>query len=165
MKLEQANKNDAPAINALLNIAYRGEKGWSTEIDLVEGERSHVSHVEAAIEQNIFLIYKEENVIIGCICLESKGNDAHLGQFAVHPDHQVKGLGNLLLKAAETHAKQTLKSQQFILSVLSKRLELIAFYERRGYQRTGVSMAFPRHLNVGIPKMDDLSIEQFCKSA
>lgn len=165
MKLEQANENDAPAINALLNIAYRGEKGWSTEIALVDGERSQVSDVQVAIKQSIFLIYKEEEQLIGCICLEPKGNDVYLGQFAVHPDHQAKGLGDLLLKSAETYARDTLKSQQFILSVLSKRLELIAFYERRGYQKSGVSMAFPLHLNVGIPKMDDLIIEQFCKTA
>ncbi len=164
MKLEQANKNDALAINALLNRAYRGEKGWSTEIALVDGERSQVSDVEAAIEQGIFLIYKEKGELIGCICIESKGDNAYLGQFAVHPDHQERGLGNLLLKSAEAYAKETLKPQQFILSVLSKRFELIAFYERRGYQKSGVSMPFPRHLNVGVPKIDDLIIEQFCKN-
>jgi hypothetical protein len=47
--------------------------------------------------------------------------------------------------------------------VLSARHELIEFYLRRGYSRTGEVSAYPVDADVGIPKIADLMIETLAK--
>ena len=44
------------------------------------------------------------------------------------------------------------------MSVLSQRPELLAFYQRRGYQVTGETYAFPVEENVGQPLHADIHI-------
>ena len=46
--------------------------------------------------------------------------------------------------------------------VVSQRTELIAFYERRGYRRTGQVENLPA--NIGIPKRINLTIDYLEKS-
>jgi hypothetical protein len=49
--------------------------------------------------------------------------------------------------------------------VITLRTELIAWYERRGYRRTGVFKAFPYgDARFGIPKRGDLRLEVLRKS-
>ena len=46
------------------------------------------------------------------------------------------------------------------MTVIDIRDELIAFYERRGYRRTGVYKPFPHgDERFGLPKRDDLRFE------
>jgi hypothetical protein len=46
------------------------------------------------------------------------------------------------------------------MTVIDLRDELIAFYERRGYARTGIKKPFPYgDARYGIPKRDDLRFE------
>lgn len=164
MKLELANITEAKEINDLLNLAYRGDKGWTTENSLVDGDRSTTSDIKLSIENSIFLIYKKDGNLVSCICLETKDHEAYIGSFAVHPDHQAGGLGKSILDTAEKYAIDELKATKLILVVLSKRTELIAFYERRGYYLTGVNKEYPLHLNVGTPKKSGLTIVQLCKN-
>ncbi len=164
MKLELANIREAQKINDLLNVAYRGKKGWTTEANLVDGDRSIISDVKLSIQNSIFLIYKNNTDLVACICLEPKGGEVYIGAFAVHPDYQADGLGKSILKAAETYAINELKATKLIMVVISKRTELIAFYERRGYRRSGINKKYPLHLNVGIPKSNDLIIEELYKN-
>ena len=165
MKLELATIDEAERINDLLNLAYRGKKGWTTEANLVNGNRSTVSDVKLSIENSIFLIYKSNTDVVACICLEKDADEVYIGAFAVHPDRQAEGLGKSILMEAEIYAINTLKAKKLVMVVLSQRTELIAFYERRGYQRLGIKKEYPLHLNVGTPKSKYLSIEQLYKNA
>jgi hypothetical protein len=45
------------------------------------------------------------------------------------------------------------------MSVIACRNELIAFYQRRGYRRTGVSKAFPVNPELWTPKVAELRLE------
>ena len=165
VKLELANINEAQIINELLNLAYRGEKGWTTENSLVSGDRSTISDIKLSIENSIFLIYKKNSDLVACICLEAKDHEVYIGSFAVHPDYQAGGLGKSILRAAEKYSIDELEAKKFIMVVLSKRIELISFYERRGYQKTGINKEYPLHLNVGTPKSSGLTIVQLYKNA
>jgi ribosomal protein S18 acetylase RimI-like enzyme len=70
----------------------------------------------------------------------------------VSPTLQGGGIGKLLLEAAETEARK-LKLPKISMSVISIRHELVAWYERRGYQKTGETKPFPMNdPNFGIPK-------------
>ena len=163
VKLELANSADAQAIDDLLNLAYRGGKGWTTESAFVEGNRSVVSDVKLSIEASLFFVVKNQNEIVGCICLDQKDGDIYIGSFAVHPDHQSIGLGASILRAAERYAIDRLKPTRFIMLVVSVRTELIAFYTRLGYEQTGNTLEYPLHLNVGTPRCAGLTLVQLCK--
>lgn len=164
MKLEMANADEAHQISELLNLAYRGTQGWTTENDLVDGDRSTIQDVKIAIESSMFLTYKIEHNLIACICLEEKDNEVYIGSFAVHPAHQADGLGKYILNKAESYAMSKLTVTKFTMVVLSERTELISFYERRGYKKTGLCKEYPKHLNVGKPKQHDLTIQLLCKN-
>lgn len=75
------------------------------------------------------------------------------------PSLQAKGLGKYMLEQAETFALRTLGVHKFVMFVISQRPELIAFYQRRGYSRTGKIEPYPLHLGIGVPKVSGLTIE------
>jgi len=78
--------------------------------------------------------------------------------FAVNPALQGCGIGKALLQAAEFAAQKTWSVNRFVMVVISCRHELIAFYERRGYRRTGINKAFPLKPSVWTPKVSDLAL-------
>ena len=165
MEVLLAKLSDANEINDLLNLAYRGEQGWTNENGLVSGQRSVIEDVKDTInsKESLFLLAKNETQLEACICLESKNEDIYLGSFAVHPDLQAKGIGSAVLQAAERYAVKNFSVSKFVMVVLSDRDDLISFYERRGYQRNNKESDYPVHLNVGIPKQANLKIEQLIK--
>lgn len=81
------------------------------------------------------------------------------------PELQNSGVGRTVLNLAEQFALIRYQPEQFIMVVLSSRRELIEFYERRGYQHNGMVKEYPTHLNIGIPLIPDLSIEELTKNA
>ena len=160
-----ANINDASDICDLLNLAYRGDYGWTTEKHLVRGNRTTSSDIEAAINthNSSFLTYKINNRLAACICIEKKSNHVYIGSFAVHPHHQSTGLGSTILTLAEQHAISKFNPEMLIMLVLSSRNELISFYERRGYIYSGNIQPFPVHLNVGTPLDPDIRLVELIK--
>jgi len=166
MNLIPATDNDAQEICALLNVAYRSGKGWTTESGLVEGDRTSIEQVATAIadEHTFFLVYKELGKIVSCVCVEDIAGRIFIGSFAVGPEHQASGLGSATLAAAEAYAAHKFSTRQFSMIVLSHRQELISYYERRGYKRTGKISPYPVHLNVGRPLVAGLTTEELVKN-
>jgi len=162
-----ATENDADEMAELLNVAYRGGKGWTTESGLVEGDRTSVEQVATAIanEDTFFLVHKKIGKIVSCVAIENIDGRIFIGSFAVNPELQATGLGSATLAAAEAYASHQFSTHQFFMTVLSNREELIAFYERRGYRRTGKTSPYPVHLNVGRPLFAELTAEEFVKNA
>src|SRR5690606_9622758 len=140
----KAEIQDAGQIAALVNSAYRGEfskQGWTTEADLVMGLRTGTDEIERLItaDDSMFLLYKAETELIGSVHLQKQADQVYLGMLAVSPPLQGRGIGRQLLRAAEQFAQQTWAVNKSLMLVISSRSELIAFYERNGYRRTGVS--------------------------
>src|SRR5699024_3009746 len=70
---------------------------------------------------------------------------------------QGKGLGSALIDLAEAWAAERWSAHSVRMSVINKREDLIAYYERRGYERTGEVEPFPYgDERFGLPKVDDL---------
>jgi len=142
-----AATDDIMAIRDLLNAAYRGEsskQGWTTEAGLIEGEtRTNDDMLLAVLEMagSVILIYKEADVITGCVNLQQHGNRIYLGMFAVSPALQGGGIGKKILQAAEEYAFQV-KAGTIYMSVISARVELIDWYKRHGYADTGERKPF-----------------------
>ena len=146
---------DIPALNILINSAYRGEsskKGWTTEADLLEGKRTTEEELIQTIEdpKNTILKFTENDKIIGSVLLVEKEQQLYLGMLTVSPELQNSGIGKKMLAEAENHAK-TLGLSSIIMTVISVREELIAWYKRHGYVDTGKREAFPEsHIHVTV---------------
>lgn len=159
---------EAAFIAALVNSAYRGESsraGWTTEADLLDGQRTDEQEVQSLIQddRSMILLCQQGDEIIGSVLLQKQDDAAYLGMFVVRPELQGNGIGKQFLKTAELSAQQHWGSRKIVMSVITLRPELIAFYERRGYRRTGEVLPFPDDLAAGIPRVEDLKFEMLEK--
>lgn len=161
--------SESSRIASLANAAYRGEtsrQGWTTEADLLDGLRTTTLEVQRLIksEHSIILLGIKSNEIIASVCLEKDTDAVHIGMFVVNPAMQGSGIGKQLLAYAESYAQQHWGISKFLMHVISVRQELIGFYVRRGYRRTGKVRSFPVNPAMWQPKMDGLQLEQLEKS-
>ena len=84
--------------------------------------------------------------------------------FSVKPAMQATGVGKRMLTEAERLARVEWKCTTMEMTVISVRDELIAWYERRGYRRSGQYKPFPYgDERFGIPKRSDLRFELLVK--
>ena len=67
----------------------------------------------------------------------------YVGLLSVQPRAQSAGIGTRLLRAAESHVRTELGLAASAVWVVSARDELLAWYERAGYVRTGETHPFP----------------------
>jgi ribosomal protein S18 acetylase RimI-like enzyme len=161
---------DAEMISQLVNSAYRGEyskKGWTTEADLIEGQRTDLASVIKMIEskgEQIELAFDDSNHLLGCVYLKRENLDTlYFGMLTVDPILQGSGLGKTILLHLENMARQEERSK-IRLTVIPQRLELIAFYERRGFKATGNIEKFPSHdPSNGRPLVSDLELREYIK--
>lgn len=165
--ITKATLQDIPALNILINSAYRGEtskKGWTTEAHLLEGKRTTEEELTEMIQdpKNTFLKYTENDQIIGSVLLVEKESQLYLGMLTVSPELQNSGIGKKLLAEGENHAK-ALGLSSIIMTVVSVRAELIAWYKRHGYVDTGAREPFPSsdiHINVSDKPLEFIFMEK-----
>lgn len=167
-RIRQSHAGDVPSIAALVNQAYRPDAaaaGWTHESALVAGARVSASQVAEMIAgKGVVLLACEGPHIVGCVHVEEADNGAcAIGMLATLPSQQNRGLGKRLLAAAEAWAVTHYAATAFKMSVLSARPELLAYYERRGYYRTGVVTAYPLDADVGTPLTADLQVLELRK--
>ena len=164
-----ATPADVPAIVPLVESAYRGDvsrKGWTTEADLLDGQRTDPAGVAELVTKpgSCMLLAERDGVLLACANLEKRGDAGYFGMFSVRPDLQGGGVGRATLGEAERIARDDWHCREMQMTVISVRDELIAWYERRGYKRTGVYSPFPYgDERFGIPKRDDLRFELLVK--
>jgi ribosomal protein S18 acetylase RimI-like enzyme len=166
-----ATSADVEAVVALTESAYRGDAsraGWTTEADFLDGRRTDVADVSALVARDdarIVLAERDGGLLASCLLERQPGGDGYFGMFSVRPDLQNAGIGRALLAEAERIAREEWDCKQMRMSVISIREALIAWYERRGYRRTGEYKPFPYgDERFGIPKRDDLKFEWLVKS-
>jgi GNAT superfamily N-acetyltransferase len=170
MLLSPAAASELEAVVRLINQAYRGREGWTSEADYLDGERITVQALRAELKARpagrvLALREAAGGPILGCVWLEPFGEGRFgLGLVAVRPDLQARKLGRELLERAERHARAC-GARRVKITVVNVREELIAWYERRGYRRTGQIEPFPYgDLRFGAPQRDDLAFVVLEKS-
>ncbi|MFC4480192.1 GNAT family N-acetyltransferase [Flavobacterium chungangensis] len=165
--ITKALLQDIPALTILINSAYRGEtskKGWTTEAHLLEGKRTDEQEMTEIFldPKNTILKFTENDKIIGSVLLVEKGHQLYLGMLTVSPELQNSGIGKKLLAEAENHAK-SLGLTSIIMTVISVREELVAWYKRHGYVDTGKREAFPEseiHTTVSAEPLEFIYLEK-----
>ncbi|MFC7621729.1 GNAT family N-acetyltransferase [Microlunatus sp. GCM10028923] len=169
LAFRDATGTDVDALVALVESAYRGDAsraGWTTEADLLDGQRTDPDGVRAVIESpdSRMIIAERDSVIVACCQLEHRGDAAYFGMFAVAPGQQGGGLGKAVLAQAELIAARDWSARTMEMTVITAREDLIAWYERRGYRRTGELSPFPYgDERFGVPRRDDLRFELLIK--
>lgn len=168
LQFRHASTGDIEAIVALVTSAYRGEAsraGWTTEADLLDGARIDPEVLRQDIErpQSIVLLAEAGDGaerLRACAHVAVEDGAGYFGMFAVRPGLQRGGVGSAVLAECERIAREEWGLPSMRMTVLVQRDELIAWYERRGYRRTGVFAPFPYgDERFGIPRRDDLRFE------
>lgn len=164
-----ASHEEVSEITKLVNSVYRGEtsrEGWTTEADLLDGQRADDSMIYQMMQnQNgLFLIAQnKEAKLLGSVYLENKKDHAYLGMLAVSALHQNQRIGAQLLGEAEKLVFEKWKLSEMRMTVITIREELISYYLRRGYLRTGLVEDFPQDEKFGIVKGQKLYLETLSK--
>lgn len=173
-RISSATESDAEELSVHVNAAYRGDSsraGWTTEADLLDGTRTDASQIRELIakpDSVIEIVRDSGGELVACVHLVrepgNRGTPAtastcYLGMLTVRPTLQASGLGRLLLTHSEKVAREW--GCRFIrMTVIDRRPELIAYYERRGYSRNG--REYPFHSDdprFGMPRVDLRMIE------
>jgi GNAT superfamily N-acetyltransferase len=170
LAFRDATAADVDAIVVLVTSAYRGEAsraGWTTEADLLDGNRiaPEVLLADIARERSRVLLASQDGELVACAHVAIEDGAGYFGMFAVRPVLQGGGVGKAVLAEAERVARVDWGLPVMRMTVIDVREDLIAWYERRGYRRTGIKKAFPAvDPRFGIPKRDDLRFEVLEKS-
>ncbi|QHC22263.1 GNAT family N-acetyltransferase [Streptomyces sp. GS7] len=164
-----ATDADIPGLVELIESAYRGDAsraGWTTEADLLQGQRTDPDGVAEVVrkEDGRLLVAEQDGQLVACCQLDHRGDHTYFGMFAVRPTLQGSGLGKVIIAEAERTALSTWGAPEMRMTVIRQRAELIAWYERRGYRRTGQLSPFPYgDERFGVPQRDDLEFELLVK--
>jgi ribosomal protein S18 acetylase RimI-like enzyme len=162
VSIRPARPGDADVLTDLIRSAYRGQDsraGWTSEADLVEGERISRDQVLAMISAggSVLLVGEDAGQIVACCQLRNEGAGlAYFGTFAVSPQAQGAGLGRRLMAEAERQAVAAFAATRLEMTVLAQQDKLIAYYERRGFRRTSETRPFPADPRYARPLRDDL---------
>ncbi|GAA0914310.1 GNAT family N-acetyltransferase [Luteibacter anthropi] len=160
---------DAPLIAALVESAYRGDAsraGWTTEADFLHGRRTDATEITELLASGNgrFVLLERDGTLAASCYIERQGVVCYFGMFSVHPPLQGSGIGRLVMAEAERIAREEWTCERVEMTVIDIRDELIAWYERRGYARTGRTKAFPYgDERFGLPQRDDLRFEYLVK--
>jgi ribosomal protein S18 acetylase RimI-like enzyme len=161
---------DADNIVDLVNSVYRGDqsrKGWTTEADLLDGQRTDREEVVDVIDSDVQQVLLGEigGQLVGCCEIEQRpGAVGYLGMLSVQPGVQGSGIGRTIFAEADRIARKELGSAEMCIQVIRQRYQLIAWYERLGYVRTGETIPFPYgNERCGVPKRADLEFVTLTK--
>jgi ribosomal protein S18 acetylase RimI-like enzyme len=161
-RFRPATESDISEVVALVESAYRGDHsraGWTTEADLLGGQRTDHDDVRSSIARarSIVLLAEQADDLVACAHVADEDGAGYFGMFAVRPSLQGGGVGKAVLAEAERIARDDWRLPVMRMTVIDVRGELIAFYERRGYVRTGATKPFPYgDARFGLPRRDDL---------
>jgi len=172
LTFRDATSDDVDALVELIESAYRGDAsrgGWTTEADLLHGQRTDAAAVRAVIAApgSRILVVERDGELVACCQLEERGGAdgaaGYFGMFAVRPEEQGSGIGRQVLAEAERLARGW-GARELHMTVIVQREDLIAYYVRRGYRRTGELSPFPYDdERFGLPQRDDLAFELLVK--
>lgn len=165
LQFRAASIDDLDALVALVTSAYRGDAsrvGWTTEADFLDGNRidRDVLANDIVREHSRVVIVERNGAMLACAHVCEDDGAGYFGMFSVEPTLQGGGVGKALLAESERVVREEWQLPAMRMTVIDIRDELIAFYERRGYVRTGIKKPFPYgDARFGIPLRDDLRFE------
>jgi GNAT superfamily N-acetyltransferase len=165
LSFRAATAGDLDALVELVTSAYRGDAsrvGWTTEADFLDGNRidRDVLLQDIVRPRSRVLIAERGGTMLACAHVCEDDGAGYFGMFSVEPKLQGGGVGKAVLAEAERIVRDDWGLPAMRMTVIDIRDELIGFYTRRGYVRTGIKKPFPYgDERFGIPLRDDLRFE------
>ncbi len=133
--IREATAADRPQLISIINNAFSIET-------FLEGTRTDDERLAAMMQTGKILVAEDgSGRLLACVYLEVRGKRGYLGQLAVDPAHQGKGLGRLMIEAAEERLRSE-GCEAVDMIVLSLRPDLPPLYRRFGYVETGIEEGF-----------------------
>ena len=165
-----ATTEDAPRVRSLVEAAFQthdSRPDWTGHLELATSFRLSLEEVIKSINQpdKITLVAfrkedTEEKDLIASIEVSHReaSHAGRLSMVAVDDKYQRGGVGKKLLEYAEDYCRKEWGVTKFSLDALSTRPALNAWYQRRGYVKTGETNPFPRELEAfkGLNLPDDM---------
>jgi GNAT superfamily N-acetyltransferase len=131
-----ATSADVDALVTVINRAYRVEDFF------VFGDRIGAADVAAKMAGTgaLFLVSddaaSEQTRLASAVYVRVTGDRGYFGPLAVDPECQGRGLGKLMVAAAESHCRAQ-GCRHMDIDVVNLRTELTPFYDALGYTVTG----------------------------
>ncbi len=144
MKFRRAEVRDVPRLTALINTAFRKAESF-----FIDGDRIDAESVRTLIGKGEFLLAQENDIFVGCVYIEPRGERAYLGLLSVDPKLQGTGIGSALMKTAEEQCARA-GCGYVDLKTVNLRTDNRAFYKRRGYVEAGTE-PFPVEIKTKLP--------------
>jgi predicted N-acetyltransferase YhbS len=136
LRIRVATAADRPRLISLINSAFAIET-------FLEGTRTDEERLATMMSKGVILAAEDcVGQLLGCVYTEVRGNRGYLGQLAVDPAHQCKGLAIRLVATAEDHLRRQ-GCEAVEITVLSLRPELPPIYRRYGYVEIGTEEFHP----------------------
>lgn len=143
-EIRKATESDAANITVVINQAFGPAEHY-----FVDGDRISTEEVLDSIGIGAFLVAEKEGEMVGCVYVEPRGERAYLGLLSVNPNHQQRGMGVRLMRAAEEFCVAA--GCRFMdIKIVNLRTELPGYYRKFGYNETG-SSPFPAEVETKIP--------------
>lgn len=154
-----ATGNDAAFLQRLVEDSFRHPDSWTGDTSGVMAQYS--ISLNAMMEKitkpgSSFIIVTEriaaasqgdelvDDAVVACFQVVRKSSTlARFATFAIAPRHQSRGLGRQIVQYAEEYCQEIWGSAVMQLNTLSSRTALLRWYERLGYNETGVKEPFP----------------------
>lgn len=146
LSFRRAAAADVPALVTLIERAYfgtPGDRSWTHEADMFDGPRTSVAEISRLVAESAYFVMAErDGTLRGCAVIKRQDADIYFGMFAVAPDEQGKGTGRAIIAEVERYGRE-IGAPRVMIEVVNVRPELVGFYERGGYAKTGRILAFP----------------------
>jgi GNAT superfamily N-acetyltransferase len=125
-----ASDADRDAMVSVINDAFAIETFF-------EGPRTNIDQLSRMMQKGIFLITCDPvERIVASVYVELRKPCGYIGMLSIAPRHQRRGLGRRMVYAAEDFCRNQ-GCDGMKLTILSRRPELLPFYEKLGYRETG----------------------------
>ncbi|KAI0117502.1 acyl-CoA N-acyltransferase [Daldinia grandis] len=163
LQFRVATPDDAAQIQQLVQSAFRAEdsrENWTGDMALASQFSIKVEEIMSNIAKpdSAYLITTDENgALKGSVGVSKRGAlIARIYMLAVDQHHHRGGIGRKVLAYAEDYCQRRWNVSKIGLNALSSRHELILWYIRCGYSKTGELTQFPREWFAGLKLPDDL---------
>lgn len=154
LQFRSATPEDAPAIQQLVQAAFQAadtRQDWTAEMELnirftisIEEVMPRITSPNSAILMAFVAAGTGKQALVASVEVVKRSDElACFSMLAVDQYHQRGGIGRELLTHAEKYCQKEWGVTKIGLNALSTRQALIAWYMRRGYQKTGETVPFP----------------------
>lgn len=146
LRFRTAHQGDVPRLLTLINTAYQTllHEPWAEEVGMPDEPRTTADSLHDDLERTdgCLVVGEQHGQLVVCAWLgEEEDGAGYFGMFAVDPACQGQGLGKKMLSEAirwhEAEGRSCIR-----LAVVRARRELMAWYNRHGFEYTGKSSAF-----------------------